>query len=68
MAEPFLTLQAEILVPYALMQDRLPVEVERLLQGVQILPAWAENKRWQMAAERSGYVLSFTVPLEAEEV
>lgn len=64
MTEPFLTLQAEILVPYRLMQDRQPAEVERLLQGYQILPAWAQNKRWQMAAERSGYVLTFTVPIE----
>ena len=64
MPDPFLTLQAEILVPYALMQNRQPVEVERLLHGYGVLPAWAQNKRWQMAAERSGYVLSFTVPIE----
>ena len=61
MSEPAITLHGEILVPYALMQARQAPEVERLLQGYGMLPAWAENRRWQIAAERSGYVLTFTV-------
>lgn len=56
-----LVLHGEILVPYGLMQDRQPPDVEHLLQGYGMLPASAQDRRWQMAAERSGYVLTFTV-------
>lgn len=59
-----ITLHGEILVPYKLMQDRQPHEVESLLRGYQMLPAWAQHKRWQLAADRAGYVLTFTVPIE----
>lgn len=64
MPTPTLTLHGEILVPYALFLDRQAPEVERLLQAAGVLPDSAQERRWQMAAERSGYVLTFTVAVE----
>lgn len=63
MSEPQLTIHGEILVPYALMTHRQPPEVERLLHNYGLLPVLAEDRRWQMAADRHGYVLTYTFVL-----
>ena len=59
----YVTLRGEICVPYGVLQGRQASEVERLLCAQGVLPAAAGEKRWRVAAEQSGYVLTYAFQL-----
>jgi len=66
---PPLTIHGELTLPMSVWTNgRMPDQVEQWLRTQGLLPAQVERCRWRQDAARLGYVLSYEVTLEPEEI